>query len=1341
MRFLSLSLKEGLSQISVLQIYEDSDGYLWFGTRNGLNRYNGYEFEVFRNVQSDPFSLGHNHITSLCEAGDGSLWVGTMMGLYIMDRYSGVFQRDFTGLKTNGREMPAHQHIYSIFRDVSGRMWVGFEDGLYLFDFKKETCTHINPNGLLEKNPVRAVLEMDNGNFLLATTNTGLICLDETHQIVKHYQNNTLNDESISSNFITTLFINGSGDLWVGTRYDGLNKLIKGTDRFIKFNTNNSGLSNNEIRCVEDGNDGNILVGTFNGLNELNQRTGSIQVYNKYRKKEGDLNHFSIYSILKDKAGTIWVGSYSGGINYHSPFYHRFKFHDPGNEGIQVFGIVGPMVEHNGVIWIATEGGGLVRYDKGIETYHYFRMENTPQSPYFENIIKALFLDGDTIWCGTAKGAVFSFDINKKTFKKRYELNRADVVYSLHKDLDGNLYIGTIVDMGLTMIKPNGEQVSDFLLKDGTSIRFSDVRMFYEVNPFVFLIGTRYQGLYQYNSREQTVQHFFNDANMPGEYITSVIRTSNNRIWVGTFGGGIGEFVLGNGFVSKFNTSHGLLNDYVCSMQEGNNGRIWISTTAGLSEFDVVTGKFRNFTHLNGIRVNEFTLHSSLKSESGVLYFSGNNGFISFNPSRINTNSFVPPVYLTNLTVNNRLISVSEGSKILTKPLSQTKSFVLKHDDANFTISYNALNYIFPERNHYAYMLEGFDSDWIDAGIRRTAYYTNIPHGNYTFRVKASNNDNVWNERGCFVHIKILPPLWKTKGAYVGYFVLFFLLFGAVLRYFKVKQRLENDLHRKQLEKQTLEEFHQERMQLFTNFSHELRTPLTLILGPLDDLLNRVDADGSLKETYRLMHRNAIRLYNLVNQLMDFRKKEQGKLSLNLKVGNYKAFIQELMIAFSAMGKERNISLGLKCDDHIPDCMFDPELMEKVIFNLLSNSFKSTPDGGSVELFLNLVTPQMVNDRYADMYKLPVKCPNQLLEIVIKDSGIGIDSSELEKIFDPFYQVKKTGAEKTPGTGLGLSLSRGIVELHQGAIWAGNNPSGGALFQLVLPVFPPDDDTITPHNVSQSAQEFIADELDHQNKEGSDELTGKFTILIVEDNNDVRLYLEQILKAQYGILLAVNGQQGLEMADKHLPDLILSDVMMPKMDGLEFCALIKKRVSTSHIPVILITARSSFMQIREGLETGADDYITKPFSGRLLQLKVRNLIMLRERMKELYGKRFTAESLGIKVASADENFLRIISDFIQHNLSNPELNIDLFCNEVGMSRANLYRKIKAVTGFAPTEFVRNVRLETAASLLKETEMNISEIADQVGFSSLSYFSNCFKSLFNKSPKEFKDSLN
>lgn len=1336
--FMSLSTNDGLSQISVLQIIQDSDGFLWFGTRNGLNRYNGYEFEVFGHDLNDSSTLSDNHISSLCEGSDGVLWVGTMNGLNKMNRYTGVFERDFAGTcDINGR-FPQGMHIFSLFVDAIGRLWIGARGGLYVYDSVAKKIEVIRLDGLLSHNPVRSIAEDKFGNMYLGTTYGGIIVVDSNKILLKHYVHEPHNHQSLSENFITSLYFDSRGDLWAGSRFRGVNLLKEGTEVFSHYNQSNNLLNNDEVRCFEEDDSGNILIGTFGGLNVLDVYNDTVKVFDQVRKEDGYLNHFSIYSILKDASGIVWIGSYSGGINYYGPYNSIFSFHDPSLNNHQPFGIVGPMVEKGEDIYIATEGAGLLRYNVQTKEYRYFFIENGDPVPYFENIIKSLYLTEDYLLCGTALGEVYSFDFVTQRFAKKYSLDRDDVIYTLFKDKLGNLYIGSVGSNGLKRIDVNGESQSEFLVNGDELISFNNVRSFYAIDDATFLVGTRSEGLYLWDTSHQKLIRYPEKSYFFGSYITSILQTKDGGFWVSSLGGGLGQLDLEEGYVNISPSFENVVNKNVCALLEDEQGRLWMSTLTGIVEFDRKKETLRNYTFASGIRVNEFSPHAALKSKSGLLYFSGNNGFTSFDPLKIKKNPFLPPVYLTELTVNNRLVIPSKESSILVEPLSQTSLITLKHSEANFTISYTALSYVFPERNEYVYKLEGFDDEWVSAKSRRTAYYTNIPPGEYVFKVKASNNDGVWNEKETDINIKVLSPIWKTWWAFTGYFLILTSLIIGLLWHFRMKEQFKNDLHRKQVELKSVETFHRESVQLFTSFSHELRTPLTLIYAPLQDLIHRADIEVGLKGVLESIYRNAERLLNIVNQLMDFRKKEEGKLVVQLKRGNYRSFLEEMVLAFSILSQKREVSLGLEVLTEIEDSMFDSDLMEKVFFNLLSNSFKNVDNGGKVEILVETVDSLKMVGVHSNF--APSSLNSQyFIKIVVSDNGIGIPHESLSQIFDPFFQVKKVQKEVTSGTGLGLALSKAIVELHKGSIWAESNPDAGVSFVMILPLLLAGNEKKEERDFEKKIEVTIETEP-VPSKFKIQPNSHQCSVMVVEDNFEVRNYLVSLLSSYYKTIEAGDGQDALILAQEKMPDLILSDVMMPVMDGVTFVQEIKKDLNTSHIPVVLITARTAFVHIQEGFQAGADDYITKPFSSELLLLKIRNLLQTRERARALFSKRFSPESLGISVVSADDAFLQKISEFITENISNPDLNIDLFCQEIGVSRANLYRKMVALTGISANEFIRNFRLLTSAKLLKKTDLTIAEVADKVGFNSPAYFSTCFKGVYEVSPKDYRNSL-
>ncbi len=745
--------------------------------------------------------------------------------------------------------------------------------------------------------------------------------------------------------------------------------------------------------------------------------------------------------------------------------------------------------------------------------------------------------------------------------------------------------------------------------------------------------------------------------------------------------------------------------------------------------------------------MQEFSPCAGLHLSGNRIFFAGNNGFTLFNPNDIITNPNVPPIILDKLHINNCLIQAGDEGDILKENISTQKKIVLKYNQTNITIEYCALNYIFNNKNQYAYKLEGFDHDWNEVGNRRTAYYTNIPSGTYKFVVKGSNNDGIWNEEGTTLEIVVLPPLWKTWWAYLFYAVVAIALIAFIIRYFTEKKRLQNNIRLKQMEAEVHEEYYQERNRLFTNFSHELRTPLTLIMAPLEEFVKRTDLTDDIHYKVKLMLRNAQRLLRIVNNLMDLQKNESGTMKLQVSENDMIKFTHEAVSSFQDLALYRNIHLKFK---HSIDCQpvwFDWNLLEKVYFNFLSNAFKNVPDGGTVSVELD-VKP------YSELtFFLPAKLNKyknteiRYLTISIQDNGVGIAPDELEKIFQPFYQVAQNEHSKS-GTGIGLSLSKAIIEMHHGVVWAENatgaNMSGvglsssGAVFKFVLPV---DKSLFAPEMIIESAEDKAVSfsvELPDAAYEPDNSSRKQATILVVEDNRDLNNYICSCLADRYNVVGVTNGEDALAKAVYLLPNLIITDLMMPKMNGIELIRRLKKDMNTSHIPIIMVTAKTGTDDIKEGYAAGADEYITKPFDASILKIRVDNLIQSREKLKELYSKNFSLESLGVDVTSVDEKFMQKLYATLQQNIANSDLNLDAFCKELGLSKSNLYRKIKQITGYSPNEFIRNFRLETAAKMLKETDMSITEVYCAVGYNSLAYFSNSFKTLYGVSPSEFKN---
>lgn len=1339
--FSQLSLNDGLSQMTVLCSCQDSKGFIWFGTRNGLNRYDGYGFNVFLNDANDSTSISDNHILCITCDKNENLWIGTNNGLNKLDLSTNTFKRYFHNCSdTNSID---HNTIYSLYVDNENQLWVGTRSGLNLYEPANNSFKSINSDSLFTNNPINAMLRKGD-QLLLATTYQGIVRLNVNTFNYTIDNNNPENQNHLNNNYIRSMYQDRNNNLWLGTYGNGVYEATANGNHYIHYDKS-TGLTDDFIRCISESPAGDILVGTFNGLNVINPITKEITLYNTY-SRHGDLSHYSVFSILFDRIGTLWIGTYAGGINYYSSLTRSFKFYDPETDKKTMNGIIfGPMLEYGSCLYVATEGGGLLEYNMKNESFQEFLLTaNTSDISYRKNILKCLYLDGDKILCGTNAGSIYAFDLKTKKMSLQYKLDTDEPIYVIQRDSSGCLIAGGIELTGLFRIKPDGSIQTHFLVKDRGVVTFSNVRTFLELRKNIYLIGTRTGGLYKYDANEKTLVQYeaitgnAHPKSLPDNYITCTYRDSKGNIWIGTFGGGFCLFNPDTEEFTTFGTEQGAINNNVCYIVESLDGHLWISTIDGISDFNPKDYTFKNYSHSNGISINEFSPHSGTRTSHGEIFFSGNNGFISFNPKNLSLNSNIPPIVLDEIFVNNERIIPGDKDGILDKRIEWKKSITLKYNQSNIAIQYCALNFIFPERNQYAYQLEGFDKKWNEVGSRRIAYYTNIPPGKYIFKVKGSNNDGVWNETGASLEIVILPPIWKTIWAYLFYTLIVISIITMFIRYFWEKARLENEVHLKQIEANTREKFHLDRNRLFTNFSHELRTPLTLIINPLEDILEKEDLTPGLRERMLLMRGNSRRLLRLVNNLMDFQKQESGRLQLRITEGDIVRFVEEMYLVFNELAVSRHILFSFFHPEKVILCWYDRDLMEKVFFNFLSNAFKNTPDEGSVEIRMDLIPFLELKKKFPPKSAAFKDEKSNYLTIEIEDSGDGIPAGNLEDIFAPFFQVAQSKHARS-GTGLGLSLSRSIIELHHGIVWAESLENHGAIFKAILPVgkkFFSKNEIAKEDNDSENIANYAIDIPVEEIDESSNRKKKSGIILVVEDNPDIRKYIKSLLIQEYNVLEASNGVEAIEKSMQYLPDLIISDLMMPKMDGIEMCSKLKNDRQTSHIPIIIITAKTTAMDIQEGYESGADDFIIKPFNASVLISRVRNILRTRENLKNLYGKRFSLDTLGIEVTSLDEKFMQKLYEVMSKNIAHSEFNLDDFSRDVGMSRANFYRKIKSLTGLSPNEYVRKFRLEMAAKILREANISVSDVYVAVGFNSHAYFTNCFRTLYGVSPTEY-----
>lgn len=1339
--FSSLKLEDGLSQLSVLKIHQDKSGFMWFATRNGLNRYDGNSFVVYKHHNGDSLSLSSNHVTALAEDDRGNLWVGTINGLNRLDlSINRIFS--YNAMTAYSQSPINGVWISSLYVDSRKRFWVGTNKGLFLYSYEDGSFTLIDMGGELPVDQIMAIGEDHNGNLLIGTFRSGLYICDGMQKIHSHYFKNKT-PSSLTADNISVIHEDADGSLWVGTRQDGLNRIDVATGAVAHYTTLNGALGNNSVRTLNTYN-GKLVVGTYNGLSLLDTVDGSHMPYTNFDERKGGLSHFSVFSAFVDNANTLWVGTYAGGVSYSNPLNSRFTFYDLRYTHDKMFGIFATMAYQPGhTLWIASEGRGLLSLDLDTDIFERYLVEPSSHAMNDRNIIKSVFVEGDAVWCGTQKGTLYRFDTRTKTFSLHCSLGLEVSIYTITRCSDGALWVGTTDNTGITRILPDGKIAP----ADSAFSRLPGVRSFLEIRDGVYLIGMHVAGLSMYDSHTQEIKTYNTrqegSRKLYNDHVSNIVKDNDGRIWIGTFGGGFCRFDEQGGIVERLTTHDGLSDDNINAIIPGDDGKLWISTGNGISAYDPESHTFINYMGKSEIPVNEFSLKGGIKLPDDRIFFSGSNGIISFYPERLKENSFIPPVVLTSFTVNNKPVLPGDPSELLNKTLDYTERIELGYNQNNFSVGYAALNYLYPNQNKYAYRLEGYDTDWNDAGSRKEAFYTNLKPGNYVFRVRASNNDGLWNDEGRSLAIHIRTPLWQTWYAYFLYLLVFSIVCYVIWYYLHMKRKLERDLVEKQKEQQRQEEFHQSKIRMFTNFSHELRTPLMLILSPLEEVLQRVDMNPGLKRTLRLVYGNAQRLLLLVNQLMDLRKNQSGNLQLRVSHNDLYLFTQEIYIAFNQIASKEQIDFRLESDESRIDAWFDRALLEKVAFNLLSNAFKHTVPGESVTIRLQSLPASGLREEYPGRVDNEIAVSSRYVCLSVEDTGKGIEDSDKLHIFAPFYQGTDESELNTTGTGIGLSLVFSIVKLHRGTVWVEDNEPKGAAFRVLIPI---DREAYAHEQVAEEVSSAKNPYGEVEETENESEIPDiqeqpavsgqRYTLLLAEDNQDVRQYIKKHLDPYFDVLEAENGAEAFDKIVETLPDLVISDIMMPKKDGLQLCSEIKQDLRTGHIPVIIITAKSMVMHIKEGFQCGADDYIVKPFNMGVLLYRIRNILASRERLKELYGKKFSLESLGIETTSADDRFMQKLFEVIEQNLSNPELNVELLCRGVGMGRANFYRKLKAITDLSPVDLIRNKRLEIAARMLLETDMNVSEVSANIGFNSHAYFATCFKAMYGMSPSEY-----
>lgn len=1326
--FTAITVKDGLMSNSIFAILKDRYGLMWFATTDGLNKYDGTNFTVYRNIPDDSASLRANEVLALHEDKAGNLWIGTGGGgLSLYNRRMNTFEH----ITFNNTGLTRDAVIKSICSDNRGKLWVATYARLYVMDIASRTiseCYLPDANG----NPVKTVVENlfeDSQDRIWIATDDGLFRYTIATNTFRRFLHRADDPASLGDNQVRAVAEDRSGMIWAGTR-NGLSRLLPGEQQFQTYRHmpgNDATLSDNAVTCITADNDGLLWVGTRNGLNALDIGTGKISTYHAEDGNIFSLTGKAISCAWFDKDGIYWFGTFMRGINKYDKNINLFGLKPSStfknNGGTPL--IVTSFAENpSGNAFVATYDGGLYTFNhrNGQVAPVTLRLNGKPLPSL--TIMAMHLLQSDKLYIGTYGQGIIVWNTTTGATRQLAPPNTSgnqyiNDIHCLAEDSRGNTWVGTN-GAGVYVVHDEKVVATYSPRPAGPHERLLPIngyiRAIVEDADKNVWIGTHGGGLAVYQP-DKDAWTIYTQANsqLPSNKVQSLLCDSRGRIWVGTDGGGLSLFNKKQQAFARFTEKDGLQNTTIYQIVEDLQGQLWLSTNTGISSMDPVARKFRNFGHYNGVQNSNFFHGSGIRLSGGEILFGGLEGINYFNPAGLTVNRNVPRVLLTDLKVSNKSVVAGTDAPIQ-EHISIAREVKLDYKQ-NFALSFVALNYTLARQNLYAYQLEGVDKDWNYTGTNNTAAYTNLEPGNYVFHVKASNNDGVWNSAESRITIFVRPPFWRTTTAYVLYVIT---IVGLVLysRY-RVLLGLRRKLAREQEQQQAkrLLELDRLKLRFLTNLSHDFRTPLSLIAGPIEQLIDGEKTNAKLDKLF-IVRRNAKRLLNLVNQLLDFRKLEEQEPTLQPSKGEFVSFVKDASESFRDLSERKHINFSFSSTiDHLV-AFFDHDKVERILFNLLSNAFKFTLEGGQISVVVETV-PARKEDG------------NTWVKLKVIDSGIGIPQEKLARIYDRFFQNDASAAILNYGTGIGLSITREFVKIHGGDIGVESEPDNGTTFTIYLPLVVAAGEAVdlvssTPAASKANASTRVAV------KEPRKSLP---ILLLVEDNEDFRFYLKDNLGNDYMVIEADNGKEGWQKALAHHPQLIISDISMPEVNGIDMVNKLKADKRTSHIPVILLTALNDQQQQIKGLATGANDYITKPFDFEVLHAKVKSLLELNSAMKSTYGKQITITP-DVRVDSSDEMLLQNITAFLEQNITNPQLSVEWLSKQFGMSRSTLYTKLFEITGQTPVEYIRSFRLDKATLLLEKSNMTIAEIGYHVGFTTPNYFARSFKHKFGILPSEY-----
>jgi signal transduction histidine kinase/ligand-binding sensor domain-containing protein/DNA-binding response OmpR family regulator len=1353
--FTRLDVRQGLSHNEVNAIFKDARGFMWFATMSGLDRYDGHDFRVFRYEQGNPSSIGENTTHNIMEGPDGKLWIQFWDdSLNIYNPTTETFDRNASGA-LKGLGVPA-SGLLNILKDKEGTYWFVHPLGLYRYDpSSKRTILVLPPasDPSVTADPISDFRDDGHGHYWIVR-HSGLleeVGVNGSGLINSIWDISQTERNHLGSGYV--LFVDEQGELWLHctTGARGIWYIQPGTKKIWHLESGKSmapHLDNDIVAGVIQDEHGLIWVGTdHGGINLISKANLSVTwlLHNDY--DDNSIGQNAIICMYKDNTGIVWMGTHKQGISYYCPGSMRFPWykHRPMDPHSLSCDDINRFVEdRRGNLWIGTNEGGLIYFDR--KSGYFTTYVHQPDNPnsVSSNIIISLCMDHlGRLWIGSYYGGLDCYDGKRFVHYKHNPLDSNsladDRIWEIFEDHKQQLWIGTLAG-GLDVL----DQVHQTFLHH----RKGDIPRTVSVNYISELtedkegrlwVGTN-AGIDAFNPNTGLWSHYAKKDGLSNDDIIALKTDSLGRLWVGT-GDGLNLMDPQSGKVLKtWTKKDGLPDNYIQTIAEDNQHNLWIGTPNGLSNGWVGPGgdpmnphlTFINYDASSGLQSAQFNENAALRTREGEMVFGGPFGFNIFKPQAPNGTTQAPPLIFTDLQVFNQSVAPGErvrGRVLLKTALPQTQEVELGYNDNVFSISFADLDYSINQKVNYAYRLDGFNQDWLNmVSGQRSATFTNLDPGTYHFRVRATPAGGMGSPREAALTIHILPPFWKTPWAFVVYVLVALGLLWLARNILVERTRMRFRIEQERQKAEDLHELDMMKIRFFTNVSHEFRTPLSLILAPMEKLLKQ-PGSGDQHKQFQLIYRNARRLLNLVNQLLDFRKMEVQEFRLQPSKDDVIRFVKDLTQSFSDISEKRHVQLDFESNVESAQANFDRDKVEKIVFNLLSNAFKFTPEGGKV--------------------LVAVKVEGRILELRVSDTGIGIPPEQVDRIFERFFQHDLPGHIINQGTGIGLSLTKEFVKLHTGSIEVVSEIEKGSSFIVRLPIIEVEVHPLAQQVVRRSANghaleetDLMAERLEERGEsepdiEGSPRKSKKPILLIVEDNEDFRFYLKDNLRNTYQVVEASDGKEGWAKIQAAQPDLVVSDIMMPGMNGITLAKKIKNDPRLSHIPVILLTARAAEEQQLEGYSSGANDYITKPFNFELLQAKIRNLLAQRKAVHKLFQKQAEINPSSVSITPLDEQFIAQAIAIVEQHISEPEFSVEDLSRALHFSRVTLYKKLLSLTGKAPLDFIRHIRLKRATELLSKSQMTVAEIAYEVGFNDPKYFARSFIKEFGIKPSAYK----